>query len=362
MANIKFKQAKAENIKLRMAIIGPSGSGKSWTCLEIATHLLGGYDAYGKGDIAVIDTERRSMLKYARRDRQRRGSGAWEFLYCELETHHPQNYIDAINASVDAGAKIVIVDSLSHAWAGKEGELELVNQESARSKSNNSFAAWRNVTPLHNRLLDTILGVPIHVFCTMRVKTEYVIEKDEKGRQQIRKVGLSPVMRDGVEYEFDVVADMEQGNTLTVSKTRCSGLNNKQYHRPGAEIATILREWLMISEPVEPTKTKEEAAPAAARGLTEEQQQHLLMLAARADVDVARYLEMFQAASFENITDYDAAEAFLNLAIFWNEKEFDVKKFLDFFKVGDIYQMKPDQIARAVKLLQNKPEKAKVAS
>ena len=96
---------------------------------------------------------------------------------------------------------MLIIDSLSHAWAGKDGALELVDKAAARERGN-SFAAWRHVTPLHNAMVDAIIGARLHIIVTMRSKVEWVIEKDERGKAVPRKIGLQPVQREGLEYEF----------------------------------------------------------------------------------------------------------------------------------------------------------------
>lgn len=222
-----FQKATKKLARLRMALIGPSGSGKTYTAIKVASRL-------GK-KVAVIDTEKGSASKYA---------DQFGFDVLELETFGPQQYIAAIKAAGDAGYDALVIDSLSHAWNGKGGALELVDQAAARSKSGNSYTAWRDVTPLHNELIDAILRAKCHVIATMRVKTEYVIEKDEKtGKSSPRKVGLAPVQRDGMEYEFDVVGDMDDAK-LVVTKTRCPALSKAVINEPGEEFADTLKAWL----------------------------------------------------------------------------------------------------------------------
>jgi len=176
----------------------------------------------------------------------------------ELESFHPQRYIEAIREAQAAGYDVLIIDSLSHAWMGKDGALELVDKAAKRNPSGNSFAAWRDVTPLHNALVDTMVATRLHIIVTLRSKMEYVQEKDEKGKTVIRKVGLQPVQRDGLEYEFDVVGDLDQDNTLVVSKTRCSALLAAVISKPGRELAATLAEWLdgePVPDPPEPPPT-----------------------------------------------------------------------------------------------------------
>src|SRR5690606_25623008 len=186
--------------------------------------------------IAVIDTERGSASAYADR---------FQFDTLQLTSFAPERYLEGIQAASDAGYDVLIIDSLSHAWAGKDGILEFVDKVAARSRSNNSFGAWREATPVHNKLVDGILDAKCHVIVTMRSKTEYVQEKDERtGRTTVRKVGMQPVQRDGLEYEMDIVADLDWENRLIVSKTRCEALQGYVVKQAGAELAGIIREWL----------------------------------------------------------------------------------------------------------------------
>lgn len=252
-----FRKATKHATKIRLAMIGPSGSGKTYTALTIAKHL-------GKRT-AVIDTERGSASKY---------SDDFEFDVLELESFHPERYIEAMEAAAAEGYEVLVIDSLSHAWSGKDGLLEFVDNAAKRSRTNNTFGAWREATPLHNRLVDAMLTAPMHVLVTMRAKTEYVQEKDERtGKTSVRKVGMQPVQRDGLEYEFDVIADLDWDNNLIVSKSRVKGLQGYVVNRAGAEFAERLRVWAEAGVPAEdrPAHQEPEPAPAASNGITGEQ-------------------------------------------------------------------------------------------
>lgn len=222
-----FTPATKKNSRLRMALIGASGSGKSYSALKLGVEL--------GGKVAAIDTERGSLAKY---------SDLFKFDVLELETYGPQVYVDAIESAAAAGYDVLIIDSLSHAWNSKGGALEQMENAKTRQRSGNSFAAWREVTPIHNAMVDAILNAPLHIIATMRAKTEYVQEKDDRGKTTIRKIGLAPIQRDGLEYEFDVVGDMDQDNNLIISKTRCPALTGQVFKEPGAEVASLLSEWL----------------------------------------------------------------------------------------------------------------------
>jgi len=239
---IQFKRAVKSQAKARIGLIGPSGSGKTYTALLLA-------QAMGER-IAVIDTEYGSASKYA---------DEFEFDTLELANFHPQNYIDGIKAAGQAGYDVIIIDSLSHAWAGSGGALELVDK-GALKYSGNRFAAWRDVTPLHNQLIEAMLSSPAHVIATMRSKMEYIQTQDSKGKTIIRKVGMAPIQRDGMEYEFDIVGDLDIDHNLIISKTRCRALDGVVINKPGKELAETVKAWLSDGEPLPDKPTEAQTA------------------------------------------------------------------------------------------------------
>jgi hypothetical protein len=114
-----------------------------------------------------------------------------------------------------------------------------------RSSSGNSFNAWKDVTPEQNKMVDAILQSRAHVIVTMRVKTDYVIEKDERtGKNVPKKVGLQAVQREGMDYEFDVVGRMDHTHSMLITKTRCSAIADAFIEQPGEELARVLKDWL----------------------------------------------------------------------------------------------------------------------
>jgi hypothetical protein len=229
-----FTPATKAQARLRLGLIGVAGAGKTYTALRIAKGL--------GGRIALIDSENGSASKYA--------GNPVAFEQCTLKNDFaPKRYIEAIRAAGQQGFDVLIIDSLTHAWAGIGGALEMVDKAQKRSGNGNSFTAWREVTPEHNQLIDAILQSPCHVIATIRAKTEYVLEEDARGKKVPKKIGLKPVQRDGMEYEFDVVADITSEHDLIVTKTRCEALDRAVMNCPGEEIATILKQWLTDGTP-----------------------------------------------------------------------------------------------------------------
>ena len=239
-----FQKATKHESKLRLALIGPSGSGKTYTALAIAKAMAEQLPDLDTARIALIDSEHGSASKYA---------DLFRFDTAKLDSFSPLAYVNYIRAAEDAGYDIIIIDSLSHAWMGQGGVLDQVDQ--AAKRSSNKFAAWRDVTPRHNALVDALLRCRAHLIVTLRAKTRYAMDEVEEGgrkRTVVRKLGMEAMQRDGIEYEFDVVADLDQDNSFIVTKSRCPDLTGKVFSKAGADVAGVLLGWL-AGEPVPET-------------------------------------------------------------------------------------------------------------
>lgn len=232
MSNFTFAPATREQAKARIALAGPSGSGKTFTALSLATAM--------SPRVALIDTERGSASKYAA---SATGSG-FTFDTLQMHKYDPRDLVGALAAAGQAGYGAVIVDSLSHFWMGTGGMLELVDAIGKRGGGGGNFGGWKEARPFERAMIDALLAYPGHVIVTMRTKTEYVVEEDQRGRKQVRKVGLKAEQRDGIEYEFDIIGDLDQENTLVISKTRCPDLSGAVINRPGEDMATTVLAWL----------------------------------------------------------------------------------------------------------------------
>jgi len=232
--NNPFVKAVRTQAKLRMGLDGPSGSGKTYTALTAATALA------GDGTIAVIDTERNSASLY---------SDKFTFDVVCLDTFSPQNYIDMIHAAEQAGYAVIIIDSLSHAWEGEGGVLDMHDAAVKRQRTENSFTAWKDVTPHHRALVDAMLQSPCHIVATMRSKMDYVQEKDGAGKTVIKKIGLAPVQRQGMEYEFTIVGDIDTEHNLVISKSRMDTLADAVVSKPDVKWFGRIADWLGSAKP-----------------------------------------------------------------------------------------------------------------
>lgn len=222
-----FRKAERKKAKARIGIAGPAGSGKTYSALLIAKGLANG------GRVALIDTENGSGDLYA---------DIFEYDICNITAPFlPEKYINAIREAEKAGYDVIIIDSLSHAWAGEGGLLDL-HGRIADSGRGNSYTAWREVTPKHNQLVEAMLQSPCHIIATMRSKMEYVIQQNGS-KTEIKKAGLAPIQRDGMEYEFTIFFDISQDHTANASKDRTTLFDGK-YFTPGEETGQIIRQWL----------------------------------------------------------------------------------------------------------------------
>jgi len=206
------------------------------------------------GKIAVIDTERGSAAKY---------SDQFEFDVLELDDFHPETYIAAIREAEKAGYDILIIDSTTHEWNGKNGILELHEAAVQRQRTKNSYTAWAEVTPLHNAFINAILQSKCHIIASVRSKTDYVQEKNDRGQTEIKKVGMASIQREGMDYEYDIMMEMNIDHVGVITKTRCAALDGKVFKKPGSELADILKEWLTSGAPAVEKPREEEKKEAA---------------------------------------------------------------------------------------------------
>ena len=250
----EFSIATREKLRLRMAISGVSGGGKTWTALAIGCRIaerLGGVPA-------VIDTEHSSARLYA---------DQFKFAHLDLEPpFSPDRYIAALNAAVKAGFPVIIIDSLSHGWFAEGGVLDIVDNATAASPKKDAFGAgWRKGTPEQNKLVEAVLQAPAHVIATMRSKQAYEMDSQS---HKVTKLGMEPIQRANIEYEFDITADMLLDHRMIISKTRMADLTDKVIGKPGVALADQILNWLDSgAEPVE--RAPQTFTPADTRPMQE---------------------------------------------------------------------------------------------
>ncbi|HPR74126.1 MAG TPA: AAA family ATPase [Bacteroidales bacterium] len=221
--------AQRKQAVIKMAIQGPSGSGKTYSSLLIANGLCKDWSK-----IVIIDTEYHSAHLYS-------ALGPYKVLSLE-EPFSPERYIESIEACENAGMKVIIIDSISHEWEGLGGILDVHG-----SMAGNSFTNWSKLTPRHNAFVQKILQSPCHIIATIRSKQDYVLT-DKNGKMVPEKVGLKGVTRDGMDYEFSLVLDLDIKHHASASKDRTGLFMDKLSFAPSPLTGEMIRTWCMGDE------------------------------------------------------------------------------------------------------------------
>lgn len=211
--------------KLRLAISGPSGTGKTYSSLLLAQSL-------GCKRICVVDTERGSSHLYGDK---------FEFDVLELDApYSPSRYIEALSYVSKQDYDCVVIDSASHEWEGTGGCLDMHSKIPG-----NSYTAWAKITPLHTAFLEKLISMPLHVIVTTRAKVAYVLEADDKGKMVPREKGMESKQRDGFKYEFTTMFELDQNHCFTCSKDRSGLFVNTEIPEPFNEtVGERLHQWL----------------------------------------------------------------------------------------------------------------------
>ncbi len=229
----EFVPAQRKKSKARIAISGASGAGKTYTALELATGFAG-----DTGLIAVIDSQHGQSNLYANK---------YDFRVLEIDTHSPLTYAAAIRAADEQGFDVIVVDSISLAWSGKDGALAQVDKFS-KKYNGNSYFAWGDVTPMQQEMIQAMLSAKAHVIVTLRSKMKHEIMEDDKGKNVPVRIGMGNIQRDDFEYELDVELYMNQAHYCEVVKTRYEDLDGYGLEKPDRELAKYILEQLEMGE------------------------------------------------------------------------------------------------------------------
>jgi len=233
MSNIQFKPRKAQRkqAKLRIGFAAPSGAGKTYSALLVARGIASSWDK-----ICIIDTEHGSAELYS-------DLGDYNVITLTAKIgFQPDNYVAAIQAAEEDGMEVIIIDSLSHAWNEEGGILDQADKST--SGGGNRFTVWADLTPQHRRLVNAMLQSGCHIIGTMRSKQEYAMEKDEKtGKSSVKKLGMAPVQRDGMEYEFTTFFDIDVNHHAIASKDRTGLFASKPRFKITQETGETFKNW-----------------------------------------------------------------------------------------------------------------------
>ena len=257
---IQIKKAKREAVKVKIGMMGISGSGKTLSALLIAYGLLKAEhpdwtDAQIWDHVLVIDTENQSSSLYA--GLHVGSDTVGEFLTIDIEAPYTvEKYTQAIDAAQEAGVEFLIIDSMSHAWQGEGGMLDKQNIVANRTK--NTYTAWREITPEFNKLMEKILQCPMHVVSTYRGKKEYAME-EENGKKKVTPKGVGAQFRDGADYESTIYFEIDQDHKAYASKDR-THLFDGQMFIISSDTGKRIYQWLSTASHEEPKVVKAVAA------------------------------------------------------------------------------------------------------
>lgn len=230
-----FQKVTREKSKLRLALAGPSGAGKTLSALLLAYGITNDWSK-----IALVDTEHGRARFYANRS----DFGTGGFLYQEMSApYSPDRYISMVKEGAEAVGSdgVVIVDSFSHAWDNEGGVLDIKAQIAEQPKKND-YSAWADAGKIQNNLVNSILSVNCHTIITLRTKMAYAMEENDKGKLAPVKIGLAPVQRENTEYEFDIVLNIARNHIASASKDTTFLDSWSGVITP--ELGKSLKEWL----------------------------------------------------------------------------------------------------------------------
>lgn len=261
MATLQFKKAKRSQVAIKIGIGGPSGTGKTMSSLLLAYGLLKAEHPEWSDEecwdhICLIDTENGSGSLYT-------GDTVGETHIGEYNTidmappFTPTSFVDAIHMAEEHGMRVIIIDSLTHAWTGEGGSLD--KQGKIASRSGNSYTAWREVTPEHNRLVDTMLQSKCHLIADMRAKMDYEQVKGANGKSQVKAVGMGVQMREGIEYEFTTFFMLDYEHIANATKDR-THMFDGAYFTISPKTGRAFYNWLTTGAPIK--KEEKQEAPA----------------------------------------------------------------------------------------------------
>jgi AAA domain len=228
---MQLQKASRKKAKIKMCLNGPSGSGKTYSSLLIANGLCNDWSK-----IAVIDSENHSSELY---------SHLGDYNVLQLSAPYtPEKYVQAIESCGQAGMHVIIIDSISHEW-----EYIL---EAHASLPGNSFTNWQKIGLRHKAFIQAILGSKAHIIATTRTKQDYVLN-ERNGKMVPEKVGLKSIQREGLDYEFTLVFDLNMKNSATASKDRTGLFFGKPEQKLSIDTGRDIYNWCNAGVDIAPS-------------------------------------------------------------------------------------------------------------
>ena len=203
--NLSFSDEKQPTYA-KILLKGYPKGGKTTSALEIASLMS------GDQKFPVIVTEKNGFDMYRHRFPLARP------IYLDEEStgYNGSTYVQAIQLAMIINPIVMVVDSISPAWSGKQGVLD---QAAATGKSD--FYVWKGPKEHNKRLIEEMLRVPCHVIATVRSKTKLIVNADTK---EVTKKAGAPIQWGEIEFEFDVNADLSKGGNIVITGSRLETL------------------------------------------------------------------------------------------------------------------------------------------
>jgi len=310
---MQIRKAQRKAVKLKLALTGISGSGKTLGSILLASGIVG-----KTGKILVIDTENARSDFY---EDYHLTSGI-DFDVYPLEAPYTiPKYLLALDIGLKAGYDIIIMDSISHEWDGSGGVLDQKNVVDARG--GNSFVNWNKFTPDHNKFLAAIISCNCHIICTMRRKTDRAMSDNGGGKSKVTTMGLKVVQREGIEYEFDTIFDInKEDNKFSVEKDR-TGMFNGRIELITTKTGEEFKDWLNRAKPADPYVPKPKmdtrdaqdepneprSATAAAQLITLDQETEISDLATESKANIDGFLKAYNVSCYAHLTQEQYLDA-----------------------------------------------------
>jgi hypothetical protein len=195
MRSFEDKDATRERVPLLAGVYGPSGTGKTYSALRLAT----GMQRVVGGDIHVIDTEARRALHYADR---------FKFRHVDFRPpFSPDDYMAALDHCAKRGARVVVVDNMSHEHEGQGGVLEWQGAEEERlanlwktTRDKTKMSAWQAPKAARRRLVHALIQLGINAVLCFRAKEKTKVLAGGKPAE----MGWMPIA--GEEFIFEMTA------------------------------------------------------------------------------------------------------------------------------------------------------------
>ena len=256
MSDFMIEDAIREKLSMSIALIGSSGSGKTLSALLLAKGVIRAkYPELSEtseefwAKIGVIDTEHRRSRLYA--DTDLTGEFIGRFKTIDFTApFSTDRYRLAVDAFKKAGVDVIVIDSISHAWEGEGGILEVQQDLGGR------YQDWKTVKPFIRDFYRTLTEKDIHIISTIRTKQDYQVETSATGQLKVTKLGLKPIQKDDIEFELQIAWNVDMEHIATATKDN-SGLFDGNPKRLTVEDGSMIYEWVEKGKDMSEEKEKQ---------------------------------------------------------------------------------------------------------